>query len=132
MQADKFKGCFVRKQLFSDLHGGRGFVVLRKLVQDSKVDELEQSVEVENTKWFEIENRGLTPPPPPPPPMTHPTSSIFTLSIIYSRSFTGLAATPAKRWMVPPLVHTFFDQQLVPCLMELMLLTKDHSLDLGP
>jgi len=31
----------------------------------------------------------------------------------------------------PPLVHTFFDQQLVPCLVELMLLTKDHSLDLG-
>jgi hypothetical protein len=31
----------------------------------------------------------------------------------------------------PPLVHSFFDQQLVPCLIELMLLTKHHSLDLG-
>jgi hypothetical protein len=78
MQAEKFKGCFVRKQLFSDLHGGQGFVVLRKLVQDSKVDELENSVDVANTKWFEIENRGLN--PTPPSPMTHPISSVFTLT----------------------------------------------------
>jgi hypothetical protein len=68
MQAEKFKGFYVRRQLFSDLHGGQGYVVLRKLVKDSKVDELEQSVNVEDTKWFEIDNRGLTPTPPPPPP----------------------------------------------------------------
>jgi len=79
MQAEKFKGCFVRKQLFLDLHGGKGYVILRKLVQDSKVDELEQSVNVEDTKWFEIDNRGLT-TPPPTPSMTQPTSSRFTLT----------------------------------------------------
>ena len=75
MQAEKFKGCFVRKQLFSDLHGGRGFVVLRKLVQDAKVDELAQSVDIDSTNWFEIENRGLT-----PTPRALPTSSLFTLT----------------------------------------------------
>jgi len=31
----------------------------------------------------------------------------------------------------PPLVHKFFQQELVPVLTELMLVSKGHSLDLG-
>ena len=67
MQAERFKGCFVRQNLFLDLHGRQGFVVLRKLVQESKVDELVQAVDIPNTNWFAIDNRGLTPPHQGPP-----------------------------------------------------------------
>jgi len=37
------------------------------------------------------------------------------------------------KWMgsAPPLVHKFFDEDLLPSLADLMLVTKDHSLDLG-
>jgi hypothetical protein len=44
-----------------------------------------------------------------------------------------MAPTAAKRWMdsAPPLVHSFFAEKLCPFLEEIMLVTKDHLLDLG-